>query len=110
MLHCVYTKNMKSPSLKNAFFAASYIIFIVVALTLATEPLRDKDDTLFTPVVVLSVLTLSVAVMAYLFFYDPMLLFLEGKRREAVDVFLKTVFIFGIFTGLSILLLSAGII
>lgn len=94
----------------NAFAASAYIILIVGVMTFATQPLRDKPDTFFAPVIVLFVLTLSVAVMAFLFFYQPLLFFIEGKKKEAVYLFVKTVEIFAAITVVVLLLLFSGII
>jgi len=75
-----------------------------------TQPLRNKPDTFFAPITMLFVLTLSVAVMAYLFFYQPLLLFIEGKKKEAVDLFVKTVGIFAAITAVVLILLFSGLI
>ena len=79
-------------------------------MTLVTQPLRNKPDTFFAPITVLFVLTLSVTVMAYLFFYQPLLLFIEGKKKEAVNLFAQTVGIFAVFTAVVLLLLFSGLI
>ena len=79
-------------------------------MNLVTQPLRDKPDTFFAPVVFLSLLTLSVAVMAFLFFYQPVMLFIEGKKKEAVNFFVKTVGIFAVMTAISLILLFSGFI
>ncbi|HNY04381.1 MAG TPA: hypothetical protein PKI92_01325 [Candidatus Woesebacteria bacterium] len=79
-------------------------------MNFVTEPLINKPDTFFAPVVFLSLLTLSVAVMAFLFFYQPLLLFIEGKKKEAVNLFLKTVGIFAVMTAISLILLFSGFI
>lgn len=71
----------KNP-LINALGASAYIIFVVSAMTLVTQPLKNKPDTFFAPITVLFVLTLSVAVMAFLFFYQPLMLFIEGKKKK----------------------------
>lgn len=94
----------------NALSAAAYIILGVTIMTFVTQPLKDKPDTFFAPIVFLSLLTLSVAVMAFLFFYQPLLLFIEGKKKEAVNLFVKTVGIFAIITALFLLLLFFGLI
>ncbi len=94
----------------NAICAALYIFLVVSVITFVTQPLRNKPDTFFAPITALFVLTLSVAVMAYLFFYQPLLLFIEGKKKEAVDLFAKTVGIFAIFTALVLILLFLGLI
>ncbi len=94
----------------NALCASAYIILIVSVMTFVTQPLRNKPDTFFAPITVLFVLTLSVAVMAYLFFYQPLLLFIEGKKKEAVNLFVKTVGIFAVFTAVVLILLFSGLI
>ncbi len=52
----------------------------------------------------LSLLVLSVSVMAFLFFYQPVIMLLEGKRQEAVTFFFKTVATFAIATALILLI------
>lgn len=94
----------------NAISALVYIFLVVTVMTLVTQPLRDKPDTFLAPVTFLTVLTLSVTVMAFLFFYQPVLFFIEGKKKEAVNLFAKTVGIFSIFTVLVLILLSSGLL
>lgn len=96
---------MSKNPLINSFAALIYIILVVTVMTLAIQPLKDKPDTIFAPIAVLSLLTLSVSVMAYLFFYQPVLMFVEGKKKEAIDLFFKTIAIFASFTGVSLILL-----
>lgn len=99
----------KNPFL-NALCASAYIILVVAVMTWVTQPLKNKPDTFFAPVTMLSVLTLSVAVMAFLFFYQPLQLFITDKKKEAVNLFIKTVGIFAIFTVLVLILLFSGLI
>ncbi len=93
----------------NALVAAAYIFLVVTAMNVVTQPLRDKPDTFMAPVTVLFVLTLSVAVMAYLFFYQPLLMFIDGKKKEAVNLFIKTVGIFALLTAIVLGLLFSGL-
>ena len=101
---------MSKNPLINALSASVYIILGVTIMNFVTEPLKNKPDTFFAPVVFLSLLTLSVAVMAFLFFYQPLLLFIEGRKKEAVNLFVKTVAIFGVITAISLILLFSGVI
>ena len=94
----------------NAFSASAYIILIVSVMTFVTQPLKNKPDTFFAPITVLFVLTLSVAVMAFLFFYQPLQLFIEGKKKEAVDFFVKTVGVFAAITAVVLILLFSGVV
>lgn len=79
-------------------------------MTFVIQPLKNKPDTFFAPVTVLFVLTLSVSVMAYLFFYQPLILFIEGKKKEAVNLFVKTVAFFATITVIILILLFSGLI
>jgi hypothetical protein len=94
----------------NAFAASSYILFVVTIMNFMTQRLSDKPDTFFAPVTVLFMLTLSVAVMGFLFFYQPLLFVIEGKRKEAINLFVKTVGIFAVFTIIISILLFLGLI
>lgn len=94
----------------NAISASLYIFLVVFVMTVVMEPLSDKPDTFFAPIIFLSVLTLSVAVMAFLFFYQPLGLFIEGKKKAAIDLFVKTVGVFGLITVVALILLSLGVI
>lgn len=100
---------MSKNPLINALAASAYIFLVVSVMTFVTKPLQNQPDTFFAPITVLFVLTLSVAVMAFLFFYQPLLLFIDGKKKEAVNLFAKTVGIFAIITGVVLLLLYSGL-
>ncbi|MBI5127322.1 hypothetical protein HZA76_02595 [Candidatus Roizmanbacteria bacterium] len=81
----------------NAVSASLYIILVVSVMTFVTQPLKNKPDTFFAPITFLSVLTLSVVVMAFLFFYQPLQLFIDGKKKDAV---ITAIILFLLFSGL----------
>jgi hypothetical protein len=78
---------MKNP-LTHAFAAALYIVVIV--FTVDAVVTESREETILVPMVMLSLLVLSVAVMGFLFFAEPLRLFMDNKRREAVVFFGKT--------------------
>lgn len=94
----------------NALGASTYILLVVTVMTLVSQTQKDKPDTFFAPITFLSLLTLSVAVMAFLFFYQPLQLFIDGKKKEAVHLFAQTTGAFAVFTGAVLILLLLGII
>ena len=100
---------MSKNPIVNAFSASGYIVFVVTVMTFVTQPLKNKPDTFFAPITFLFVLTLSVAVMAFLFFYQPLQLFIEGKKKEAVNLFVKTIGIFAVITAVVLILLFSGV-
>lgn len=79
----------KNPFL-NAILAAGYIGLLVLVINGFAQP-DQKEDTILIPVVMLSLLTLSAAVMGFLFVAEPLMLFIDGKKQEGLNFFLTTV-------------------
>jgi hypothetical protein len=94
----------------NALSASGYIILVVSVITFISHTQKNKPDNFFAPIVFLSLLTLSVTVMSFLFFYQPLQLFISGKKKEGVNLFVKTVAIFAGLTIVFLVLLFSGII
>ena len=86
----------------NALGAAAYILIIVSGMNFISQQFRNHPDTFMAPVVMLSILTLSVATMGFVFFYQPILLFLENNKKEGVALFVKTLGFFALFTTMGI--------
>ena len=83
----------------NALAATAYIVFVVLLITYGPAYVRDRPDTILAPMAMLSLLVFSVAFMGYLFFLQPIQMFLEGQKREAVELFTKTLGSFAVITG-----------
>jgi hypothetical protein len=94
----------------NALSASGYILLVVTLMNFIMQTQKNKPDTILAPITALSLLTLSAAVMAYLFFYQPLQLLIEGKKKEAVNLFVRTVGVFAIFTVITLILLFSGLI
>jgi len=94
----------------NAFGASAYITLVASVMSLISKTQSNKPDPFFAPVVFLSLLTLSVTVMAYLFFYQPVQLFISGKKKEALKLFIQTVGVFGVITTVVSVLIFSGIV
>jgi hypothetical protein len=89
----------------NALAASLYIV--VIGLVMFYGPRmagRGNTPSVMVPIAVISLFTLSAAVMGYVFLYQPLQLFLEGDKRNAVSLFLRTV---AVFAGITLLLLAA---
>jgi hypothetical protein len=80
----------------NALLAIAYIVMLVTAAILGPQLLGAPQQSVFYPMLALAVFVLSAAVMAYLFFYQPVILLLDGHRQKAVTLFLQTVGIFAV--------------
>ena len=96
---------MKSPLL-NALCATLYITCVVKALQL-TQTFIVPVNTILVPMVMLSLLTLAAAVMGFLFAKDPITMYLDGKKQEAVTFFFSTISIFAGVTAVLVIILLA---
>lgn len=88
----------KNP-LVNALAASLYIVGVVSFINFL-QVLGDEPETILIPMAMLSLLVLSVAVMAFLFFFQPIQLYLDGERKQAASLFLKTLASFAVITAL----------
>ena len=85
---------MKKPFLFS-LVAAVYIANIVLAINFSSS-LAPKE-TILIPMIMLSLFVMSVAVMGFLFFYEPLQLLMDNKKREAVSFFAKMIGFFACF-------------
>jgi hypothetical protein len=89
----------KNP-LYNAAAAITYIICVVSFIRFLGIFAADKpDNTFLAPIGALSLLVTSVSFMAFVFFYQPLLLVIAGEQKQALHLFLKTIAIFAAFTA-----------
>ena len=87
----------KNP-LVNALVATGYITLVALLMFYGTRFLGNKPDTIFAPIAMISLFTLSAAVMGYIFLYQPLQLYFEGEKKASVNLFLKTVAFFACLT------------
>lgn len=89
---------MKWNPFYNAIGAVVYIVLVALFLRFIESIRHDTPDTLLDGIAILSLLVLSVATMAFLFFYYPITKLIEDKRVEALTYFLQTLGWFGLLT------------
>lgn len=97
----------KNPFL-NAIAALIYIIIVALIMFYGTQ-FAGPDKSVIAPIAVLSLFTFSAAMMGYFFLFQPAQLFLEEKKKQAIDLFLKTLLTFGGVTIIALALLFSGI-
>ncbi len=99
----------KNPIL-NALSALAYIIVVAFTMIRITEQTVLPQKTIFIPIFVLSLLTLSASIMGYIFLSQPLQMYLDGKKKQAVQLFVQTVGSFAGIVGILIFILLSGII
>lgn len=101
---------MSKNPLINSSLATLYIVTLVLVMYFGIQKTAGQEDTFIIPIAMISLFTLSAAVMAYLFCFQPIQLYFEGKKKQAVNLFLQTVGVFGITTVLLLILMFSGVI
>jgi hypothetical protein len=92
----------------NASAAALYIV--VVSTVLFYGPKGSGEDTVAAPIALLSLFTLSAAVMGYLFLYPSVQLYLEGRKSASAKLLGQTIGVFGLITAVALAVLFSGLI
>ena len=88
----------KNPFL-NALVAALYIVAIASLMYYGPKTIGPINNVL-VPIAMLSLFVLSAAMMGYFFVFQPIQLYLDGEKKQAVNLFIKTVIIFACITTL----------
>ena len=98
---------------KNPFInAAAATLYITAIASFMFFGLAHShpDNSVFMPIAFISLFTLSAAVMGYLFLYQPLMLFLDGHKKNAVNLFLQTIAVFAGITAVVLILLFSGVL
>jgi hypothetical protein len=90
----------------NGAAASAYIGAVVLFLHFIESIRHDTPDTFIDGMGAISLFVFSAAVMAVLFFYQPILMLIENKPSEAISYFLKTLGVFGVITVAILILVS----
>ena len=99
----------KNPIL-NAIAALAYIVIVSSVMFYAPKIGEHGDDSVFAPIAVLSLFTLSAAFMAYVFFYQPFQLYFDGKKKQAIELAFKSFVSFAAVTVIVLALLFSGVL
>ena len=91
--------------LVNAFLALVYITLVVTVIFYGERIVPGPDDSVILPIAFLSLFVLSAAIMGMIFFFQPLQMYLDGNKKEAVALLTKTVITFAILTVLTFFLI-----
>lgn len=92
----------------NGLSALIYIILVASVMNLGTR-IIPRPSPFMAPIAIISLFTLSAAVMGYVFGYEPAQLYFDNKKKQAVKLFLQTVAVFGVITVIMLVLLFTGV-
>jgi hypothetical protein len=91
----------------NSFFTALYITVLALFMFGAQKIFGTIEDNFRMPLAMLLLFVLSASVVSSLILGKPILLYLDGKKSEAIKMFMYSVgwlFVFAVLAFASILL------
>lgn len=94
----------------NALCALAYIVLVATVMNFLSHTHSNRPDTVFAPIAILSLLTLSATLMGYFFLYQPVQLYLDGKKKQATSLFVRTILVFAGVTVVIFALFLLGIV
>ncbi|MES2135242.1 MAG: hypothetical protein V4449_03320 [Patescibacteria group bacterium] len=83
----------------NALSGALYVVLVASFMYYVPKTFGPSESVMI-PIAILSLFVLSVCVMACLFGYQPVKLYLEGEKKAPLELLVKTVATFAGFTVL----------
>lgn len=98
---------MLQKSFLKAFLAELYIVLLVSVMQYM-QGAMPESKTILIPMAMLSLFVLSAAVTGYFFISEPVMLCIDGKKEEAMKLFLSTIGVFAAITALVFLALFSG--
>src|SRR3989344_2546011 len=89
----------------NSVGTAVYIILIVSFIYLGSKGIFGSSETIFIPIFMLMLFVFSAVFTGALVLGRPVMWYLDGKKREALSLFIYTLLVFLIFTITSFFIL-----
>lgn len=69
----------------NGLSASAYIVLVALVMYFGTKTM-PRADSFLAPVAIISLFTLSAAVMGFVFGYQPAQLYFDNKKKQAVSL------------------------
>lgn len=88
----------------NSFGTAIYIT-LIVSFIFSLQKLAPKEDIIIIPIAMLLLFVSSAAITGFLVFGKPVMLYLDGKKKEAISLLGYTISILFLITILVFTLL-----
>ena len=95
----------------NALAALLYIAIIASIMFYSPKMPGEVHSVIvvIVPIAMISLFTLSAAVMGYLFLSQPLQLYWSGEKKRGVTLFLQTLATFAVITAVMLILVFSGI-
>jgi len=84
----------------HAFTVVAYVVTVIFIMLSGQELFSADPEDILTPIAILLLFTVSVAITGIVIFGKPVLLFLDGNKQDAITFLMYTVgWLFVMTTG-----------
>lgn len=80
-------------------------ILIIVSFIFSLQNFQEAEDTILIPITMLMLFVCSAAITGFLVFGKPVMLYIDGKKREAISLLGYTIGILALLTIVSFIVL-----
>ena len=97
--------------LRRAFidsFGTFFYIVLVVSLIFSMQAFSAQKDNIIIPVAMLLLFVSSAAITGFLVFGKPVMLYIDGKKKEAVSLLVYTIALLVLLTAVAFTVLIAS--
>jgi hypothetical protein len=92
-------------ALLNSVGTFLYVIFVVLLLFFLRNFVPQAEDSLIIPIAMILLLVCSASITGFLVFGKPVMLYIDGKKKEAIFLLGHTIGILAILTVISFVFL-----
>lgn len=96
---------IRKMALINAGLTTLYIVGVGCFMYYGNSIKIGKTNAFLAPIVLLLLLVMSASITGFLIFGKPALMYIDGKKKEALSLLAQTLTFFSIITFLAIILL-----
>lgn len=100
-------KEIRRNAFLNALGTAFYIIAVGFFMYYGSMVKIGRTNTILVPITLLLLLVLSAAITGFLIFGKPALMYIDGKKKEAISLLVHTLVFFSVITLIAMALLIA---
>lgn len=98
-------KNIKKQAVINALLTTIYIVIVGLFMYYATLAKVGRENAYIAPIAMLLLFVFSAALTGYLIVGKPVRLYIDGKKKEAINLLVSTLCFLFVITLISLLLL-----
>lgn len=96
---------IKKTAIKNALLTALYIVGVGSFMYYGSLIKIGRNNIILIPITMLLLFVCSAAITGYLIFGKPAIMYVDGKKKEALTLLTYTLFSFSLITLICVVLL-----